>query len=456
MVDGRATWAFDGHDIRCAWDFSHDAWLLSAIDVVAALGVTTNPRRYWSDLKRGGLLGNEVTAAIVSVRLPAHDGHLRETDAIVAVDVPQVVSLIRSPDAIRLARWAASLPDPDDAAPNRNVLVATSAFMPLTDATFAPGNAPATTGTLSGETARAIALAELHYYRGEAEEASALAETSLSSPDLSARLSACWLYGYANLSLNRTNLSITAFSGIRKVLASVSRGTVSPSLQAESTLVARGAATLLHLPAPGGMPELSQVMPALSEGHRLLAAYVMAHRSYLDGNRAESLGIAEGALAFTEATHPIPMIYLHLVCTMDLMASRQPKKAERHFAQAWELARPDGLIEPFAEHHGLLGGMVEKCLKHSHPEEFRRIIDATYRFSYGWRRVHNPTAHDEVADGLSTTQFTVAMLASRGWTNAEIASHLGVSTSTVKAALAISYETLGISRRSELGPFMLG
>lgn len=37
-----------------------------------------------------------------------------------------------------------------------------------------------------------------------------------------------------------------------------------------------------------------------------------------------------------------------------------------------------------------------------------------------------------MADNLSTSEFTAAMLAARGWTNQEIANHLGVSLNTVK------------------------
>jgi len=35
------------------------------------------------------------------------------------------------------------------------------------------------------------------------------------------------------------------------------------------------------------------------------------------------------------------------------------------------------------EHHGLLGGMLEAVIKPKWPEDFKRIIDITYRFSSG-------------------------------------------------------------------------
>ena len=47
------------------------------------------------------------------------------------------------------------------------------------------------------------------------------------------------------------------------------------------------------------------------------------------------------------------------------------------------------------------------------------------------------------------------MLAARGWTNQEIGAHLDISANTVKSYLTSSFRKLGISKRQELGQFML-
>ena len=117
---------------------------------------------------------------------------------------------------------------------------------------------------------------------------------------------------------------------------------------------------------------------------------------------------------------------------MAYMSLKDVDAAKAHFGAAWDIARPDGLIELIGEHHGLLQGLIEACLKSQYPDDFARIIEITYRFSYGWRRIHNPDSGEDVADDLTTTEFTMAMLACRGWTNAEIARHMGVSPGTVK------------------------
>ena len=94
-------------------------------------------------------------------------------------------------------------------------------------------------------------------------------------------------------------------------------------------------------------------------------------------------------------------------------------------------------------------------LKKDDPEAFKRIIAITYRFSAGWRRVHNPATGHDVADNLTTTEFATAMLAARGWTNQEIANHLGVSVNTVKRHISLALQKLDLRRRQDLSTYML-
>lgn len=165
--------------------------------------------------------------------------------------------------------------------------------------------------------------------------------------------------------------------------------------------------------------------------------------------------MAENALGMKQARYPISEMFLHLVAAMGWMSKRQPEKAECHFMKAWSIAQADDLIETIGEHHGLLQGLPEACLKKDYPHEFARVIEITYRFSRGWRHVHNPAAHKTVADSLTTTEFAISMLACRGWSNSEIADHMGISRGTVKNRLSTTYAKLGITSRSGLKEFML-
>ena len=105
-----------------------------------------------------------------------------------------------------------------------------------------------------------------------------------------------------------------------------------------------------------------------------------------------------------------------------------------------------------------LGGswrIPEGAAKPAWPDDFKRMIGITYRFSAGWRRVHNPSKADDVADNLTTTEFAVCMLASRDCSNAEIAEHIGFSMNRVKECLSNAFRKLGVSSRKDLAQFML-
>lgn len=325
-------------------------------------------------------------------------------------------------------------------------------LMPLMNTPFQPGKCLAAVEAMTAGAQRDIALAEYRYFSGRPEEAAKEAEPYLTSPDMGVRLSACLIYAYANLPLGRIQQARFALNELNDALAGRKNA---PEMEAASAFVAAAGAVLLHLPLPADLPEIQGFLPLLPPGLRSFALYVYAHYRYIQGDYAASAGIVEGVLAMGAAQYPIPAIYLHLVAVMDYMGLRQTEQARAHLLSAWELARPDDLIEGLGEHHGLLGGMLEAEIKPKWPEDFKRIIDITYRFSAGWRKVHNPDTGHDVADDLTTTEFAVCMLASRDWSNPEIAEHLHISLATVKRHLSNAMRKLDVPQRHDLRKFML-
>lgn len=326
--------------------------------------------------------------------------------------------------------------------------------MPLMNTAFAPGHCREYVESIQDVRLRDIARAEYFYFSGQAEEAAQLAELYLSHPELSLRLSACLIYAYANLTLGQIPRARQALAGVRGILTSADAHTPL-QLRAAAASIVTAAAVLLHLPLPEDVGPLQEHIRFLPPGLRMFALYVQAHHTYLQGDYSKSIGIVETAFAMQTETYPIPSIYMHLVAVMDYMSLKQPEDAQAHLLTAWELARLDDLIEGFGEHHGLLGGMLEAVLKKDWPEDFKRIIAITYRFSAGWRKVHNPVTGDDVADNLTTTEFATAMLAARGWTNQEIADHMGISPNTVKQYISTTLQKLNIKQRKDLKQYML-
>lgn len=326
-------------------------------------------------------------------------------------------------------------------------------FMPLLNTRFEPGHCMETIEKMKAGPKKDIAMAEYRYFSGQAEKAMQDTEVYLTSTDEAIRLSACWIFAYSCLTAGRIDHARHALQEIRNTL-DANRKTA-PPVRAIEAFAAFAAAVLLHLPLPEEMPPMETFLPLLPPGIRAFALYVLAHYLYLKEEYGQSAGIVEATLAMGADAYPISAIYLHLVAVMDYMSLKQPDRAQTHLLTAWEIARPDDLIEGFGEHHGLLGAMLEATIKSKWPEDFKRIIDITYRFSSGWRRVHNPITGHDVADDLTTTEFAIAMLAARGWTTREIANHLNISANTVKDHISEAMRKLRVETRKDLKKYML-
>ena len=275
--------------------------------------------------------------------------------------VQQLCTAGRVPGARKFGKSWAILADaekprsPRSARPDPAPLPAVSEhLMPLMNTPFQPGRCLEAVEAMEPGPRRDIARAEYHYFTAQPEQAAREAEPYLTGPDVGARLSACLIYAYANLSIHQIQHARFALNEVQRALAA--GGEAAPHLRAAGAFVAAASAVLLHLPLPADLPSTQELLPLLPPGLRAFALYVQAHYLYLRKDYAQSVGVAETALAMGAAQYPIPAIYLHLMAVMDHMSLKQTERARAHLLSAWALARPDDLIEGFGEHHGLLGG----------------------------------------------------------------------------------------------------
>ena len=299
-----------------------------------------------------------------------------------------------------------------------------------------------------------MAYAEYYYFSGRHEKAVEYAEMYLNCEDIMLKLSASLIYTFANLSLDRIHSARFGLERLKEYLKEAMLEETDKKTRACCVFVATAAHTLLHIPV-GDLPPLAEYLSEFTKGMQLWGAYVLAHKAYLVKDYQRSLGIVQTCLMTCSKVYPIAMIYLNLVVAMDLMNLKETDKSKVYFMKAWEISRPDNLIEGIGEHHGLLQGLIETCMKKDYPEDYARIINITYKFSAGWRRIHNPDTNEDVADNLTTTEFTIAMLANRGWTNKEISEYLEITPRTVKQHLTCVFNKLNIENRKQLKNFML-
>lgn len=99
--------------------------------------------------------------------------------------------------------------------------------------------------------------------------------------------------------------------------------------------------------------------------------------------------------------------------------------------------------------------MIEVYFKRAYPKDFERIIAASNVFGAGWREIHNSSASAEVTSLLTTTEFAIAMLYSRGWSAQDIATYLEFSESTIRNYIKAIYVKLGVSDRHALQKHMM-
>lgn len=326
--------------------------------------------------------------------------------------------------------------------------------MPLLNSAYPIGKCMDFINAMSDEDDRNIALGEYYFFSGKSEAAAVTCEPYLDSHDPALRFSASLICTFANLARGHIHLARFAMGNLYQQVKTGLASDAPSELHAIGIFTATAASVLLHIPIPP-VPPLENYLRYLPEGLRLFSSYVLAHKAYLENNYERSLAIADMALSMCEKIYPIACVYLNIVSVMALMSLKRSEEAKERFITAWETAKPDDLIQPFGEHHGLLQGMIEVYFKKNYPKDFERIIAVTYAFSSGWRKIHNPDTNHDVADNLTTTEFTVAMLYNRGWSALEIAGHMELSEHTVRSYIKTIYTKLGISSRSELGQYML-
>lgn len=302
--------------------------------------------------------------------------------------------------------------------------------LPLLNSSFEPGRAREVVEGFVDVDLRNIARAELFYFTGQAEECCEITRGYLSSRVIELKLSACILYGYSNLSLGNVAAAKRGMEGIQSCVKIAMKKKVPKDVYASCLLAGYVGAVLLHLPTDG--------MPAFGEYSRMLPE-----------------GMGKAALFMADRSYPISMTYIHCMMAVCAINRKHKQEAQEEMLRSWELAKMDGFLEPFIEHHGLLRGLIEACIRNRDPEAYQRITEGVISFSRGWMALHNPENRRKVTGELSTMEFSIAMLASGGWTNKEIGEHLGISINTVKHYLTDIFCKLNVKKRDELKKFML-
>ncbi len=325
--------------------------------------------------------------------------------------------------------------------------------VPFLNSSYEPGKSREYIESIKDEDDRNIALAEYYYYSGNEEKALELFEPYMDSRDPALRFSANLMGFFANMSLSQVHFA--EFS-MRMLFEQIQKGRSSDApeyLHAIASFTMASVSVVNHVPLPEILP-LEDCIKFLPEGFKLWAFYILAHKANNDKDYSRALAFADAGLLMSNKLYPVAYVYVQIMAAVSLMELRRTEEAKKRLAKAWEVAEPDGLIQPFAVHHALLQGLLEAEFKRNNPEVFERIIKITKRFMSGWIKIHRALTKKQMPEELTTTEFTVAMLYTRGWTTKEIAAHIDVSNRTVQNYISSIYQKLGITKKAELSYFV--
>ena len=101
---------FENKKIRTVWNAEEEDWYFSVVDIIEILSGSSQPRKYWNDLKRKlKNEGSELSEKIGQLKLQAADGKMRETDVLNTKGILRLVQSIPSPKAEPFKVWLAQV-----------------------------------------------------------------------------------------------------------------------------------------------------------------------------------------------------------------------------------------------------------------------------------------------------------------------------------------------------------
>lgn len=101
---------FEEQKIRTSWNADEEEWYFSVVDVIAVLSGSTQPRKYWNDLKRKlSTMGSQLSEKIGQLKMQSTDGKFYKTDVLKTQDLLRLIQSIPSPKAEPFKLWLAEV-----------------------------------------------------------------------------------------------------------------------------------------------------------------------------------------------------------------------------------------------------------------------------------------------------------------------------------------------------------
>lgn len=320
-------------------------------------------------------------------------------------------------------------------------------------ADFAPGRCLDYIETIDNTKIKSISEAEYHFFKGNSERCIEIAVKYMSDSDDTIAFCSSLLYAVANLSICNYRVVRITFDNIQKYILTKEFAERDAKKESIAFFTSSIIDILLHC-AKADLTKLRETMQYLPDGIRLFSTYIMALLSYYNGDYSRTIGIADTAISLCTHIHLVPVIYLHVIAAIGLINMKMIEEAKARFRIAVDLAAAEGFWAPIIQHHGILLGLPEVCMREAYSAEFRYVALGAHDFLKGWYHINHVGEEKSMVDELSTTEFVIAMLFHKGWSMKEISFYLEMSLRMVKQHISTVYLKLGITKREELKNYM--
>ena len=111
MLEKTSIRYFNKKPVRSRWDEETSSWLICAIDLIAAVVETSNPRIYWYTIKTRN---SELLANCKQLKMTASDGKVYDTDCLSIKDLDILLDILSRKRRKILKEWLKGNNDPLD------------------------------------------------------------------------------------------------------------------------------------------------------------------------------------------------------------------------------------------------------------------------------------------------------------------------------------------------------
>lgn len=186
-------------------------------------------------------------------------------------------------------------------------------------------------------------------------------------------------------------------------------------------------------------------MPTVPYGHILFAKKLMLSKRYneLHGLSGAMMSMAEGM------NYLLPQVYHLIFLAISSLVRQNKQEAKKYVCRALNLALPDKIYMPFAEHAEELVPFLESVRFDASDEQgIKHIIQLSKRQKKGVDEINKALITSK--SSLTPREREIALLAKERLSAKEIAETLFLAESTVRSVLKSIYSKLNIHSKKEL------